>query len=488
MGSLLGIDIGTTGCKVVAVDDQGIRHRAYEEYPLSIPEFGAAELDTEYVWQALQGAIRQVTGECNEPPEALCVSVLGEAVTAVGKDRKPLAPTIVSFDKRPNIYADQLFQRISKERIRRITGLEPLPHYAIFKWMWISNKSPEIYNKAWKLLCYGELVAVRLGFEPLIDYSMAARTLAFDLDSLNWSSEILSAAEIEVKKLPEIVAPGTSIGRLSDDISADLGLAPNATFVVGGLDQACAAVGAGLDVGGKSLLSMGTTGVLAEIFQGDQQHAGAIPVIPHVTRSERIAIAGTPAGGAVLRWFRDIINPTIDSETLSKISITYSDIIDSTENCSTDMIFVPHLGGSRIAFSDPDAKGAIVGLTFGTDRCELVRSILEGVAFEISIMKDVMRKDGFRIDELIAVGGGSKSKLWLQIMADILNVSIASTESADVAAFGAARIAAKAMDVGLDPRLLLIRDRFDPSAESSELYAGKRERFKAVYESLLIPN
>jgi len=352
--------------------------------------------------------------------------------------------------------------------------------------MWILNKRPEIYDEIWKLLCFGELVAVRLGFEPLIDYSMAARTLAFDLESLDWSPEILSAAEIEIEKLPEIVAPGTIIGRLTDDMATDLGLAQNAEFVVGGLDQACAAAGVGLDVGGKSLLSIGTTGVLAEVFQGAKKHVGKVPVIPHVTRSEKIAVAGSPAGGAVLRWFRDIIYQPVDSGGTSEIPIPYSEIIDSAENCSTDMVFVPHLGGSRVAFSNPEAKGAFVGLTFGTDRCELVRSILEGVAFEISLMKDVMREDGFRVDELVAVGGGSKSKLWLQIMADILDVSIASTESADVAAFGAARIAAEAMDTGLDTSLLLIRDRFEPSAESSGVYSGKRERFIEFYKSLLI--
>ena len=488
MTSFLGIDVGTTGCKVVAVDDQGIRHRAYEEYPLSIPEPGAVELETEPVWQALRGAIRQVARECNQPPEALCVSVLGEAVTAVGNDRKPLAPTMASLDKRPNVYFERLFQRISKEKVRRITGLNPLPHYSIFKWMWISDNRPDIYNKAWKLLCYGELIAVRLGFEPLIDHSMAARTLALDRDRLNWSPEILSAAEIEIEKLPEIVAPGTSVGRLSGDVSDDLGLAANAKLVVGGLDQACAAVGAGLELGGKSLLSVGTTGVLAEILPGKSQHLGAIPVIPHVTGSTKIAIAGTPAGGAALRWFRDIVRPATGSAIYPDKPMTYLEIMDSVEDCSTDIIVIPHLGGSRIAFSDPDAKGAIVGLTFGTDRCELVRGILEGVAFEIAIMAKVMRQEGFRVDELIAVGGGSKSKLWLQIMADILNVPIVSTGSAYVAAFGAARIAAEEMGIGLDPGLLVTRVRFDPSEESSDLYSDKRERFESVYQSLSRPN
>ena len=488
MPSLLGIDVGTTGCKVVVVDDQGIRHHAYEEYPLLIPEAGAAELETERVWQTLRGAIRQVTGECNQPPEALCISVLGEAVTAVGGDRKPLTPTIVSVDKRPNIYLEQLLLQISKENIRQITGLDPLPHYSVFKWMWISNDRPDIYRKAWKLLCFGELIAVRLGIEPLIDYSMAARTLAFDLDRLNWSPEILSAAEIEIEKLPEIVAPGTNAGCLSGDVSGDLGLAPNAKFIVGGLDQACAAAGAGLKVGGKSLLSMGTTGVLAEILPRNEAYVGTIPVIPHVRHSAQIGIAGTPAGGALLRWFRDIVQPVTGSTVQSEKPMPYIEIMHGVEDCSTDIIVIPHLGGSRIAFNDPGATGSIVGLTFGTDRSELVRGILEGVAFEIGIMAKVMRQDGFRVDELIAVGGGSRSKLWLQIVADVLDVPIVSTENAYVAAFGAALIAAEEMDIEFNLDWLVIKDQFYPSDESSELYSGKRERFESVYQSLSIPD
>ena len=126
--------------------------------------------------------------------------------------------------------------------------------YSIFKWIWISNNRPDIYSRSWKLLCYGELVAVRFGLEPLIDHSMAARTLALDRESMNWSPQILEAAEIDIEKLPEVVAPGTCAGRIADGISGDLGLARNSTFIVGGLDQACAAVGAGLEIDGKSVI------------------------------------------------------------------------------------------------------------------------------------------------------------------------------------------------------------------------------------------
>lgn len=486
MASLLGIDVGTTGCKVVAVDHQGIQHRSHEEYPLTTPETGAAELDTDRVWQALRETIRQVTRKCNKAPETLCVSTLGEAVTAVGRDRKPLAPTVVSLDKRPNIYYEELLQRISKEDICQITGLEPLPHYSIFKWMWIMNNRPEIYNKSWKLLCYGELIAVRLGLEPLIDYSMASRTLALDRESMSWSPQILEAAEIDVEKLPEVVAPGTCVGRISNGMSDDLGLAQNSMLMAGGLDQACAAVGAGLEIDGKSLLSLGTTGVLAEVLPSGREHAGVIPVIPHLRESTNIAIAGTPAGGALLRWFRDVCVTTGNSEVNIGRPPTYSEIVDSAKDCSTDLIVIPHLGGSRAAFNNPDTSGAIVGLTFATDRGELVRGILEAVAFEIEYMARRMREDGFRISELVAVGGGSRSKFWLQIMADVLNVPILSTESADAAAVGAAVLAGEKRGVEFDPGLLMIRDRFDPNRDRLELYTAKLERFRSIYQSLLV--
>ncbi|MYB29288.1 MAG: hypothetical protein F4X38_09125 [Acidimicrobiaceae bacterium] len=483
--TLLGVDIGTTGCKAAVVSTEGaLQASAYREYPLITPRSGWAQLDPDEVWDAVCSAIREVTSADVTRPRAMAVATLGEAVTPIDSRGRALGPSILSFDRRAAACHDRLVGRIGRDELERITGLAPMPHYTVSKWSWLASEAPDTYRAAAKLLCYGDLVAARLGLEPVIDHTMATRTLALDQISHRWDAGVLEAAGVEEAKLPVPAPPGTVIGTIPRQHCIDLGLASGAALVAGGLDQACAAHAVGVDRSGSVLLSLGTVAVLAMALDGDQPRPLAIPTGPHVVEGRSLAVAGAPAGGAVLRWYRDVLGAA-DREQAEAAGADFYDIVVSTAaTVETEAIVVPHFAGSRAAFSDPNSLGVIAGLTFDTDRRRLVRALLEGVALETAVMAERLGAAVGPITSLRAAGGGSKSAPWMQIFADVLGVPVESAASSYAAAVGAALIAGAAVGVVDCGATMPIVARFEPDEARAEAYRGKLALYRRLYETM----
>lgn len=490
--TLLGVDIGTTGCKAAAVDlDGSLLATAYREYPLVTPQPGWAELDPDRVWEAVCATICQVTAAVHGPPQALALATLGEAVTPIDASGTALAPTIVSFDGRARECYEQLVGAFGPERFAAVCGVAPQPHYSVAKWCWIAREMPETYRRAATLACFGDLVSVRLGLPPVIDATMATRTLAFDAAGGCWSSEILDAAGVDVGKLPIPAPTGTVVGAVAGRQARELGLADGALLVTGGLDQVCAAYGVGIGAGidGSAMLSLGTVAVLAAVLDADRPAGISVPTVPYVARGKRLAVAGTPAGGAVLRWYRDQFGAPAGGTTGSTDpdveEDVYERIVASAAEVDADLIALPHFAGSRTAFADPEATAAIFGLTFATERVHVVRALLEGVALETAVMAERLAEAGAPVTSLRAVGGGSRSAVWMQIFADVLGTPVDSTASADAAAFGAALIAGVGAGFAIgDPPSLPLAVRCEPDRAASRRYRSKLERYRALYQAL----
>ena len=527
--TLLGVDIGTTGCKVAAVSDRGVPlATAYREYPLLTPRPGWAELDPDVVWEATRSAVREVTSAGVAPPQAMAVSCLGEAVTPIDGQGRPLGPSIVSFDRRAAACHDRLVERVGRNRFERVTGLAPMPHYTVAKWSWLATEAPDVYRAAAKLVCYGDLVAARLGLEPVIDHTMAARTLAFDQSSESWNHDILEAAGVDPAKLSTPAPSGTVVGAVPLEHCRDLGLAPGAVLVAGGLDQACAAHavglgrlgvgssgagsagvgagvgsagvgagvgsagvgsagvdGAGVGSAGSALLSLGTVAVLAMVLTEGRPRPIAVPTGPHVVEGRSLTVAGAPAGGAVLRWYRDVLGAA-GAERARKHGHAdfYGTIVSSAAEVETEAIVVPHFAGSRAAFADPDSLGVMAGLTFATDRRHLVRALLEGVALETAVMAERLAAAVGPVASLRAAGGGSKSGPWMQIFADVLGVPVESAASSYAAAVGAALIAGSAVGAVDGEATMPVAARFEPDAARAESYRAKLVLYRRLYETM----
>jgi len=483
--TLLGVDIGTTGCKAAVVSTEGaLQATAYREYPLITPRPGWAQLDPDEVWEAACSAIREVTSADVTRPRAMAVATLGEAVTPIDSRGRALGPSIVSFDRRAAAQHAALVERVGRDGIERITGLAPMPHYAVAKWSWLAREASDVYQAAAGLVCYGDLVAARLGLEPVIDHTMAARTLAFDLGNRSWSHEILEAAGVDEAKLPVPAASGTLVGTVPAEHCRDLGLAPGAVLVAGGLDQACAARAVGVGRAGSALLSLGTVAVLAMALAEDRPWPLAIPTGPHVVEGRSLAVAGAPAGGAVLRWYRDVLGAA-DAERAEAAGADFYDIIvSSAAEIETASIVVPHFAGSRAAFADPDSQAVLAGLTFDTDRRHLVRALLEGVTLETAVMAEQLAAAVDPLVSLRAAGGGSKSAPWMQIFADVLGVPVESAASSYGAAVGAAMIAGSAIGVVDDEATMPMVARFEPDQDRAEQYRAKLALYRRLYETM----
>ena len=509
--TLLGLDIGTTGCKAAVVSHRGVPlATTYREYPLITPRSGWAQLDPDEVWGAARSAIREATSADVAPPRAMAVATLGEAVTPIDSRGRALGPSIVSFDRRAAALYDRLVGRVGRAGFERITGLAPMPHYTASKWSWLASEAPDTYRDAAKLVCYGDLVAARLGLEPVIDYTMATRTLAFDRHSRSWSHEILEAVGVDAAKLPAPASSGTVVGTIGAEHCRDLGLAPGAVLVAGGLDQACAAhavgigagsggagsggvgsggvgsggVGSGVDASGPVLLSLGTVAVLAMVLSGDRPRPLAVPTGPHVVEGRSLAVAGAPAGGAVLRWYRDVLGAADAERAEAAGADFYDTVVSSAATVETQAIVMPHFAGSRAAFADPDSLGVMAGLTFDTDRRQLVRALLEGVALETAVMAERLSAAVEPVAVLRAAGGGSRSAPWMQIFADVLGVPVESAASSYAAAVGAALIAGSAIGAVDGEATMPMAVRFEPDPGRVEHYRAKLVLYRRLYETM----
>jgi xylulokinase len=488
--SLLGIDVGTTACKVVAFDLDG--HplaSAAQEYPLHTPAPGHFELDANIVWEAVRATVRLINATLPDPVTALAVSSLGEAVTPLGKDGAVLAGSPVVFDTRAVEQSAQLEAVIGRERLARISGQPPHSMFTIAKLMWWAEHDPDLVRKTWKFLCFGDLVSWRLGAEPAIDYSLAARTMAFDIETYCWSDDVLAAAGIAVDTLPSPVPAGTPIGQVDPATARDLGFSGTPLIIAGGHDQPCGALGTGATAPGEAMLAIGTTICLAPILARREERLLGMnySCYPHVVPDHWITLAGNFTGGSLLRWYRDALG----EREVARAEETGQDVYDLlTEEAGDEpspLLVLPHFAGSGEPSNDPLSKGAIIGLTFGTTREQVVRALLEGVMFEMAVNREAIAHAGIAVTNAVATGGGARSDRWLSIAADILDVPIRRASHPEAACWGAAKLAGRGaalLGSGTTTVESSESPTFLPDPERSQYYRDRLALYRELYGAL----
>jgi xylulokinase len=259
--SLLGIDVGTTGCKAAVFSEEGrLIAVAYEEYDVRRSQPGWAELDAVDVWERVKRTTAQAVARASsrDPVQALSVSSLGEAMVPVTAQGQVLGPSLLNFDERGEAYLEELSHALTDERLYRINGNTLGNNYGLTKLKWIQEHQPDLYARADKFLLWGSFVAFMAGAEALVDYSLANRTLLFDVDRGDWSDELLAWAGLDRAKLPGTVPSGTIIGQVSERIAGELGLPPGVAIIAGAHDQCANAVGCGAIQDGQAVYGMGT--------------------------------------------------------------------------------------------------------------------------------------------------------------------------------------------------------------------------------------
>lgn len=494
--SLLGVDVGTTGTKAVAFDlDGNILASAYREYPLLHPKPGYVEVDAEEMWQKVRAVIGEAAHAVKgrDPVEALAVSSLGEGVGAYDKERRPLTNTVTALDARGAAQCRWLEDRLGREHLYHLTGQPCHCSFTINRILWWRNHEPEVYRKAWKFLCCEEMVYARLGLEAVTDYSIATRTMCFDLRALQWSEEILKAADLCEEQFARVAPSGTVIGEIPRATAQELGLKVGVAAVVGGFDQPCAALGGGVIEAGMCVDGLGTveciTLGLDRPTTDRRLLEGRIPCFPHVVDGMHALIGYNFCAGSLLRWFRDNFCRAEVEEARRRGVDPYDLITAQATPGPARVLILPHFVGTGTPYLDPDSKGAIVGLTLATTRGDLVKAIVDSATYEIALNIETMQRAGMEIRELRATGGGARSKLWLQTKADITGLPVVTLNVTEGGCLATAILAG--VGIGRFPsiceaarRLVKVKECYEPNASLHAQYREMYEIHKRLYPAL----
>jgi len=489
----MGIDIGTTGTKVISFSPEGnIIASAYREYPLSQPKPGWNELDADEVWGHIRDAVREV-GSCTDGIKALSISSQGEAFVPVDTEGNPLGPVIVTFDNRATDEAADLAGKFSPSAIMEITGM-PVSHICTLpKIMWWKNAAPEVFDKAAYFLCMEDFAFMRMGLDPTIDTSLGARTMALDLSTGVWSQPLLEAAGIDSNRLARPAPSGTVVGELSAEAAKELNLPPGVPAVTGGHDQTAGAFGCGIAEPGEAMYAIGTVECLAAVFDSivanDTMLENNLCCYPHVAAGTWASIAFNFTGGSLLRWYRDQFNTLEKFNALMTAGDVYDQMLKGLPEDPSGILVLPHFTSTGTPHMDPEPVGAIVGLSLATTKNQVTKAVLEGPTYEMKLNLELLKSAGVKVNRLRAVGGGAKSDAWLQIKADIMGLPILRMEVTEAACLGVAMKAGVAVGVySSDAQAVEATcrpgDEFHPDPKRQARYAQLFGGYEKLYDSL----
>ena len=471
--ALIGLDVGTSGVKGLAIDAEGtVLARAEVGYPLSTPRAGWAEQDPADWWAATESvlaSLRTATG----PPGAIGLSGQMHGLVALDEQDRVLRPAILWNDQRTAAECAEIEGTIGLDRLIELTGNRALPGFTAPKLLWLRRHEPDVYARIARIALPKDYVRLRLCGAHAIDVADASGTLLLDVARRRWSDEVLSALELDPAMLPAVLESPARSGETAEGV----------VVAAGAGDQAAGALGVGVDRPGPLSVVLGTSGVVfaaLEHYAHDPQarlHAfcHAVPGAWHV-----MGVMLSAAGS--LRWLRDTVAP----------GAPYTQLTEEAERWgpgTEGLTFLPYLAGERTPHADPDARGAFVGLELRHDRGALVRAVLEGVACGLRDSLDLICELGGKPEFARVSGGGAASRLWLQIVASVLELPLERVAVDEGAAFGAAILGGVAAQVWPDVGTAVAAtvrpgERIEPVAEWVEAYRSLRVRYRALYPAL----
>jgi xylulokinase len=487
MSHVLGIDVSTTATKAVLLDRAGIiQTTSAVEYPYETPRPLWSEQDPDSWWDATVRAIRQVleqSGLAGGDVEAVGLTGQMHGLVALDGAGTVLRPAILWNDQRTQAECDLIREILGRDRLIAITGNDALTGFTAPKILWVRRNEPEVWSRIAHVVLPKDFVRYHLSGDLAVDRADGAGTLLFDLARRDWSDEVLAALGIDRSWLPTTYEGPDVTGVISPEAAAFTGLPAGTPIVAGGGDQAAAAVGVGAVEPGVVSLSLGTSGVVFATTDGPLiEKEGRLHAFCHAVPGRWHVMGVMLSAAGSLRWYRDAISP----------GAAFDELVEEAEAVppgSDGLLFLPYLTGERTPYPDPLARGAFVGLTVHHGRAHLTRAVLEGVAFGLRDSLELMRSVGLEgFTQIRATGGGSRSRLWRAILADVLGVRVVTTSSVEGAAQGAAMLAA--VGIGWFPsvedacrQLVEVVEEADPSADGPS-YAGAYDRYRGLYPAL----
>jgi xylulokinase len=500
MQALLGIDLGTSGVKAAlfAVDDGQTLASVTFDYPLSHPQPGWAEQNPEDWWRATISAIQVCLVEGKkvgvEAGDVRGVGISGQmhGIVLLDEQNQVIRPCIIWADQRSEPQCRWMTERIGAERLIDLVSNPALPGFSAPKLLWVRDNEPDNFARTRHVLLPKDYLRYRLTGEWGMEISDAAGTCLLDVKSGRWSQEVMVGLELDPALFPPVISAEGSHGTITSETAALTGLLAGTPVAGGGADNACGAVGNGVVRSGLGLVSIGTSGVvLAHSEKPGVDRSGPVPRVHtfnHAAPDAWYLMGVTQGAGLSLRWVRDNLGlPESALERWGGIdayTLLEKEAALAPAGCD-GLIFLPYLQGERTPHLDAYARGGWIGLTASHTRQHLIRAVFEGVAFSLKDCFKILREQGLPLEQLRVTGGGAKSPLWRQIIADVLNVELVITSAQEGPAFGAALLAGVASGVYSTvveacEQTVHVLERTEPQPAFQAAY----ERNYAIYQDL----
>ena len=456
--TLVGVDVGTTGVKAIAVSERGdVLARAERGYALETPRPGWTQQDPEDWWRATEAALEGLEVE----PSAIGLSGQMHGLVVLDAHDEVVRPAILWNDQRTAAECREIDELVGAERVLELTGNPALTGFTAPKLLWIRRNEPEAYARIRRVLLPKDYVRLRLTGEHATDVSDASGTLLFDVAHRRWSEAMLAALDIPAEWLPP---------------------ARESTDVGGAGDQAAGALGVGIDTPGPASIVLGTSGV---VFAALREYApdprGALHTFCHAVPEMWHAMGVMLSAAGSLQWLSAALGD-VPTEVLLREAAEWP------AGCE-GLLFQPYLAGERTPHADPDARGAFVGLSLRHDRGALVRAVLEGVSYGLRDSLELLRAVGLEVAVGRASGGGARSRLWLEIASAVLDLPLELTAAEEGAAYGAALLGGVAHGVFGDAHeavaaCVTVRERIEPDPALRDLYEEGYRRYRLLYPTL----
>lgn len=482
---LLGIDIGTSACKVAVFDEEGkVLAQANRPYRVYYPQNGWAEQNPEEWWEAICDAVREALSEESVSAEQIKgIGVDGQSWSAIPVDENGsvLHNTPIWMDTRARHLCEKVKKEIGADEIFRVAGNDFLPSYVTPKLLWFKEERPEVFQKTHKFLQSNSYIVMKLTGEMSQEYSQCYGIHFFHMEKLSYDMALAEKMGLSPDMMPKLYGCDEIVGSVTEEAAKKTGLKAGTPVVAGGLDAACGALGAGVYRPGETQEQGGQAGGMSICTDKALSHKALI-LGTHVVPGLWLLQGGTVGGGGALKWFRQELGGGMSFDELT------AEAAEAPPG-SDGVLFLPYMAGERSPIWNPDAKGVFYGLSFDKTRGHLIRSVLEGVAFSLEHNLRTAAETGIHVDTLNAMGGASNSVLWTQIKADVTGKTIRVPSSDTATTLGAAILAGVGCGIygsygeAVNRTIRMTRVQ-EPNPENKAVYDRAMERYLRLYEDL----
>ena len=492
----LGSDVGTGGLKTVLIDeDANLVASSMKEYPLFSPKPLWSEQNPEDWFNAFVEGVKEIFAKSNvDPKEVSALGLAGQmhGLTAVDADGKPLRHAILWNDQRTAAECASITERIGAERLLETTGNPVLPGFTLPKIEWLRVHEPDVFRRAETFLLPKDYLRFRLTGARHSDVSDSSGTALFNVGARRWATELAEELGVPISALPEVFESPTLSSKLTAEAARATGLPEGLPVAAGAGDQAAQAFGNGVVKPGAAVVTVGTSGVVfAALERYRYEPEGRLHAFCHCSPGLWHLMGVMLAAGGSLQWFRNEFCREEIAEAGEKGVDPYEVMTAKAAEIdpgADGLLFLPYLDGERTPYPNPNARGVFLGATSRHTKAHFIRAVIEGVSFGLLDSMELIREAGLDAPTARVSGGGSKSPLWRQIIADMFDVETVVVNAPEGAAFGAALIAALGAGAYRDAddvasRAVRVADPISPSANAG-FYADLHQRYRALYRAL----